>query len=56
MGGVMDNSVIVIVVIGIVICIVAMCREITCWYFKFNEMLIRDDRNSQFTERDLAVP
>jgi hypothetical protein len=35
----MDNSVIVIVVIGIVICIVAMCREITCWYFKFNEML-----------------
>lgn len=28
-----------LVTIGIVLIIVAICREITCWYFKFSAMV-----------------
>jgi hypothetical protein len=29
----------VLVTLGIVLLIVAICREVTCWYFKFNAMV-----------------
>ena len=32
----MENT---LVVIGLVILVIAVCREITCWYFKYTHML-----------------
>mgnify|MGYP001606616853 CR=1 FL=1 len=46
----------VLIMIGVVILIIAICREITCWYFKFTAMLavmteIRDLLKSGRMER-----
>jgi hypothetical protein len=46
----------VLVTLGIVLLVVIICREVTCWYFKFNAMVelmteIRDLLKSRPLER-----
>ncbi len=35
----MDGMGNVLLTVGVVVLVIAVCREITCWYFKFNAIV-----------------